>query len=138
VADGDGLENRCACKRTVGSNPTLSASMPSHRVQGCSEPIEVMRFSPRSSSVGVSVNPCLAGIGAGNGVALTEPTIRRAKPRDRAYRLTGQRGLYISTTGHRSWLCRYERDGGEPLPMIGPYPEIGLAEAHASRQNHHG
>ena len=26
VVDRDGLENRCACKRTVGSNPTLSAS----------------------------------------------------------------------------------------------------------------
>src|SRR6185312_14582194 len=25
VADCDGLENRCTCKRTVGSNPTLSA-----------------------------------------------------------------------------------------------------------------
>src|SRR5215468_3449721 len=28
VVDRDGLENRCACKRTVGSNPTLSAIMP--------------------------------------------------------------------------------------------------------------
>jgi hypothetical protein len=27
VVDWDGLENRCACKRTVGSNPTLSASL---------------------------------------------------------------------------------------------------------------
>ena len=26
VADRGGLENRCACKRTVGSNPTLSAT----------------------------------------------------------------------------------------------------------------
>jgi hypothetical protein len=25
VADRGGLENRCACERTVGSNPTLSA-----------------------------------------------------------------------------------------------------------------
>ncbi len=25
MVDWDGLENRCACKRTVGSNPTLSA-----------------------------------------------------------------------------------------------------------------
>ncbi len=25
MVDRDGLENRCACKRTVGSNPTLSA-----------------------------------------------------------------------------------------------------------------
>jgi len=27
VDDGDGLENRCACKRTVGSNPTPSANI---------------------------------------------------------------------------------------------------------------
>ena len=26
VVDRDGLENRCACKRTVGSNPTPSAN----------------------------------------------------------------------------------------------------------------
>jgi hypothetical protein len=26
VADSDGLENRCGCKPTVGSNPTPSAS----------------------------------------------------------------------------------------------------------------
>jgi hypothetical protein len=25
VVDWDGLENRCGCKLTVGSNPTLSA-----------------------------------------------------------------------------------------------------------------
>ncbi len=25
MADGDGLENRCSCKGTVGSNPTPSA-----------------------------------------------------------------------------------------------------------------
>ena len=28
MVDWDGLENRCACKRTVGSNPTLSAILP--------------------------------------------------------------------------------------------------------------
>ena len=28
VVDRGGLENRCACKRTVGSNPTLSAIFP--------------------------------------------------------------------------------------------------------------
>ncbi len=27
MVDRDGLENRCACKRTVGSNPTLSATI---------------------------------------------------------------------------------------------------------------
>jgi hypothetical protein len=30
VVDRDGLENRCACKRTVGSNPTLSAILRSY------------------------------------------------------------------------------------------------------------
>ena len=27
VVEWDGLENRCTCKRTVGSNPTLSAKI---------------------------------------------------------------------------------------------------------------
>ena len=29
MADRGGLENRCACERTVGSNPTLSATFKS-------------------------------------------------------------------------------------------------------------
>ena len=32
MADCDGLENRCTCKRTVGSNPTLSANFHSKPV----------------------------------------------------------------------------------------------------------
>ena len=32
MVDWGGLENRCACKRTVGSNPTLSANFPVKRV----------------------------------------------------------------------------------------------------------
>ena len=31
MADGDGLENRCPCKGTVGSNPTSSANLKLHR-----------------------------------------------------------------------------------------------------------
>jgi hypothetical protein len=34
VVDWDGLENRCGCKLTVGSNPTLSANIFSHGVSG--------------------------------------------------------------------------------------------------------
>ena len=33
MVDRDGLENRCGCKLTVGSNPTLSATRPSGEVQ---------------------------------------------------------------------------------------------------------
>ncbi len=33
MVDRGGLENRCACKRTVGSNPTLSA-----RARSCPSP----------------------------------------------------------------------------------------------------
>jgi hypothetical protein len=36
VVDRDGLENRCACKRTVGSNPTLSANFLITVVRPCS------------------------------------------------------------------------------------------------------
>ena len=45
MVDRDGLENRCACKRTVGSNPTLSANTPkllpgeSSPLQGTTLPI---------------------------------------------------------------------------------------------------
>ena len=35
AVDRGGLENRCACKRTVGSNPTLSATPQFHPTLFC-------------------------------------------------------------------------------------------------------
>jgi hypothetical protein len=42
VADRGGLENRCACERTVGSNPTLSATSPV---------VQASLFYPRSTGL---------------------------------------------------------------------------------------
>ena len=42
MAEGDGLENRCGCKSTVGSNPTLSARY-------CRPPQRISAFMNHSS-----------------------------------------------------------------------------------------
>ncbi len=61
MVDRDGLENRCACKRTVGSNPTPSAKFacPTRRQafrrirrtipnEKGGEPVALLHFSPLS------------------------------------------------------------------------------------------
>jgi hypothetical protein len=50
VVDRDGLENRCACERTVGSNPTLSATN-SIRFQESGQHQVVLSTSAQSCSI---------------------------------------------------------------------------------------
>ncbi|WP_299645915.1 Arm DNA-binding domain-containing protein [Sphingomonas bacterium] len=49
---------------------------------------------------------------------LTDATIRKAKPRDKDYKLADAGGLYLFVTksGHRSWRLKYRFDGKERRP----------------------
>lgn len=71
---------------------------------------------------------------------LTDMQIRKAKPRDEPYRLTDGAGLYLHVTpaGGRHWRYRYRINGREKLLSIGPYPEIGLAQAREARDEARG
>lgn len=74
-------------------------------------------------------------------MALTDTRIRSAKPAARPYKIHDSDGLYllVQPNGSRLWRLKYRldlRDGGgkkENLHAIGPYPEIGLAEARQER-----
>ena len=66
---------------------------------------------------------------------LSDLKIRKAKQRDKAYRLSDGLGLYlqVQTTGSKLWHFRYQYMGKEKLLSIGQYPAISLAEARGKR-----
>lgn len=68
-------------------------------------------------------------------MALTDAKIRAAKPSDKDYKLSDERGLYllVKKTGARYWRMKYRIDGKEKLLAIGVYPDISLASARAAR-----
>lgn len=68
-------------------------------------------------------------------MALSDPTIRNAKPRSKPYRKYDSGGLYIevSPAGGKLWRLKYRYEGKEKVLALGRYPEIGLADARARR-----
>jgi integrase len=38
-------------------------------------------------------------------------------------------GLRVTSSGHRSWICLYRHKGAKRRYTIGPYPQLGLADA---------
>ena len=68
---------------------------------------------------------------------LSEFTIRKAKPKDRAYRLSDGGGLHllIQTNGSKLWQMRYRHLGKENVLSFGQYPLVTLAEARKKRDD---
>ncbi|WP_120076076.1 tyrosine-type recombinase/integrase [Aurantiacibacter odishensis] len=66
---------------------------------------------------------------------LTDKAVRAAGAKDKAYKLTDSRGLYlhISGKGHKSWRYKYRFEKKERLLTLGTYPEVSLAEAREKR-----
>jgi hypothetical protein len=64
-------------------------------------------------------------------MALTDPKIRQAKPQDKAYKITDEKGLYLEVrpNGSKLWRHKYSFAGKEKLLSHGIYPEAPLAEA---------
>ncbi|WP_415887686.1 tyrosine-type recombinase/integrase [Neptuniibacter sp. QD37_6] len=62
---------------------------------------------------------------------LTDTKIRQAKPRDKDYKLSDGRGLFllIKKNGSKYWRLKYRFAGKEKLLSIGVYPEITLKKA---------
>lgn len=62
---------------------------------------------------------------------LTDTKVRQAKAKDRPYKLSDARGLYlyVSTKGAKSWRYDYRLSGRRETLTVGRYPEVPVAEA---------
>jgi integrase len=67
---------------------------------------------------------------------LTDVQARNAKPKDKPYKLTDGKGLYLEVrpNGSRLWRYRYRIAGKENLYAVGDYPAMSLTEARAERE----
>lgn len=68
---------------------------------------------------------------------LTDSAIRALKPRERAYKVADERGLYLQVTpsGGRLWRVKFRAEGGvEKKLSLGAYPDLSLKEARAARE----
>jgi len=66
---------------------------------------------------------------------LSDTRVRAAKPRDRAYKLYDERGLFlfVTPTGGRLWRLKYRLRDREKLISLGAYPDVGLKRAREKR-----
>ncbi|WP_232071224.1 tyrosine-type recombinase/integrase [Paraburkholderia pallida] len=66
---------------------------------------------------------------------LTDVKIKQAKPREKIYKISDERGLYleVNPTGGKWWRFKYRIDGKEKRLSLGVYPDVGLALARERR-----
>ncbi len=66
---------------------------------------------------------------------LTDTAVKAAKPQAKPYKLSDERGLFLLVTpaGGKWWRLKYRVGGKEKLLSLGTYPDVGLKEARARR-----
>lgn len=69
-------------------------------------------------------------------MALTGPGVKQALPRDKDYKLSDERGLYllVKTSGAKYWRLKYRYGGKEKVLALGVYPDVSLAQARDMRR----
>jgi len=67
---------------------------------------------------------------------LNDTKVRNAKPRERAFKLYDERGLFllVTATGGRLWRLKYQMHGREKLIALGAYPDVTLKRAREKRE----
>ncbi len=68
-------------------------------------------------------------------MALTDTAIRAAKPKDKAFKLYDDAGLFVlvATSGGKLWRFKYRFNGQEKLLALGAYPDLALKQARERR-----
>lgn len=68
---------------------------------------------------------------------LTATAINQAKARDKPYKLSDEKGLYllIQSSGSKLWRFDYRYIGKRKTLALGAYPDLSLAEARDKRNN---
>ena len=66
---------------------------------------------------------------------LTDLAVRKAAPRDKAYRLSDSHGLYLQITpsGGKLWYQKFRFQGKENRIAIGAYPTVSIRQAREKR-----
>lgn len=69
-------------------------------------------------------------------MALTVAQVKNAKPKEKAYKLADDRGLYllINPNGSKLWKLKYRFAGIEKKLSLGAFPEVRLADARDARE----
>lgn len=69
-------------------------------------------------------------------MALNETLIRNARPREKDWKLSDERGLYLLVTkqGAKLWRLKYRHLGVERKLALGRYPDVSLKEARRQRE----
>lgn len=67
---------------------------------------------------------------------LTALSVQQAKPKDKPYKLTDERGLYllVQPTGSKLWRFNYRFGGKQKTLAIGAFPDVPLATARKRLQ----
>jgi integrase len=62
---------------------------------------------------------------------LSVPAVQNAKPKDKPYKLTDERGLYllVQPVGSKLWRFNYRFGGKQKTLALGTFPDVPLAEA---------
>jgi integrase len=66
---------------------------------------------------------------------LTDTAVKSAKAKAKPYKLTDERGMFllVSPNGSKWWRLKYRIDSKEKLLSLGVYPDVGLKDARAKR-----
>jgi integrase len=70
-------------------------------------------------------------------MALSDTAIRTAKPADKPYKLSDEKGLFVLVMpkGAKYWRLKYRIDGKEKLLSFGTYPDTSLKDARTRRED---
>ncbi|WP_018436880.1 tyrosine-type recombinase/integrase [Paraburkholderia atlantica] len=70
-------------------------------------------------------------------MSLTDIKIKQAKAREKIYKISDERGLYLEVThtGSKWWRFKYRIDGKEKRLSLGVYPDVGLQKAREKRDD---
>ncbi len=68
-------------------------------------------------------------------MTLSAIEVRSAKPKDKPYKLTDEKGMYLEVrpNGARYWRLDYRYAGKRKTLALGVYPDISLAQAREAR-----
>lgn len=68
---------------------------------------------------------------------LSDRQVKQTKPREKDYKLTDGRGMFllVKKNGSKYWRFKYYFDGKEKMLALGVYPDISLADARERRED---